>query len=79
LKLAQSIDRQDRGMARPALTLIEGDHEITPIIAVGDLVRTGDNLYPYFKVIAIFDGRAWVRDVQYNVDHVVPIAGLHKI
>ena len=65
-------------MARPARTLFESDHG-TQLMGVGDVVRTGDNLYPYFKVIAIFDGKAWVRDVQYAADHVLPIAELHKI
>lgn len=33
-------------------------------IHVGDLVRTGSNRFPHFAVIALYEGMAWVRDVQ---------------
>jgi hypothetical protein len=33
-------------------------------IAVGDLVRTGANRFPHYAVIALYEGMAWVRDVQ---------------
>jgi hypothetical protein len=42
--------------------------------AVGDVIRTGDNINPHYEVIATSGDRAWVRDVQYGTDHVVPIA-----
>ena len=43
-----------------------------PVVA-GDLIRTGENRYPYYRVIAITHDRAWIRDVQHGTDHVVPI------
>ena len=48
-------------------------------IALGDVVRTGENLHPHFEVIATSGERAWVRDVQYGTDHIVMIAGCTKI
>ena len=42
-------------------------------VAVGDLVRTGENRHPLFHVIAVTEDRAWIRDTQHNADHVVPI------
>jgi len=47
-------------------------------LAIGDIVRAGANRYPQYKVIAISGERAWIRDVQYGHDHVVPIAGVTK-
>lgn len=41
-------------------------------MAVGDLVRTGENYHPHYHVIALSQDRAWVRDSQHGVDHVVP-------
>ena len=68
-------------MAKPALTLIVNDRAEAQIasIAPGDVVRTGENAYPQYRVIATQDDRAWVRDVQYGTDHIVPIARCHKI
>jgi hypothetical protein len=48
-------------------------------IAVGDLVRTGENLHPHYEVIATSGDRAWVRDAQYGTDHVVPITRCARI
>ena len=33
-------------------------------IVVGDLVRTGPNLYPHFTVVAVSDDTAWVKNVE---------------
>ena len=33
-------------------------------IVVGDLVRTGPNLYPHFTVVAVSDDTAWVRNTE---------------
>jgi hypothetical protein len=46
---------------------------------VGDVIRTGDNLHPNYEVIATSGDRAWVRDVQFGTDHVVPIARCTRI
>jgi hypothetical protein len=50
-----------------------------PVISIGDKVHTGENRYPHYEVIALSGERAWVRDVQYGTDHVVPIARLTRI
>lgn len=42
-------------------------------------MRTSDNLHPQFKVIAVTDDRAWIRDTQYGADHVVPIDQCRRI
>lgn len=44
-----------------------------PPIAAGDRVRTGCNLHPLYQVIALSEGQAWVRDLQYGTDHFIPI------
>ena len=40
--------------------------------APGDLVRTGENFHPHYRVIAVTGDKAWIRDVQYGSDHIVP-------
>ena len=42
-------------------------------VGVGDVVRTGNNFHPHYRVIAVTGDRAWIRDIQYGSDHVVPI------
>jgi hypothetical protein len=49
-----------------------------PSLSVGDVVRTGDNLYPQYEVVAISGDRAWIRDIQYRTDNIVPICALRK-
>ena len=65
-------------MATPALKLVADDRRTARPI-VGDLVRSGTNLYPHYHVIAISGDRAWVRDSQYNTDHIVPFARCHLV
>jgi hypothetical protein len=48
-------------------------------IRVGDLVRTGPNLYPHFVVIAVSGDKAWVRNVQNGVDGVAHLSRCRKI
>jgi hypothetical protein len=62
-----------------ALRLIDFTEGQTPGLCAGDLVRTGDNRYPHYEIVAISGNRAWIRDVQYDTDHVVPVEGLHRI
>ena len=68
-------------MARSALNLVaenlSDDH--WSVAQVGDVVRTGENAHPYYRVIATSDGRAWVRDVQNGTDYVVPLARCRKV
>lgn len=53
--------------------------EMMTSIAVGDLVRTGENFHPHFHVIAVTEDRAWIRDTQHGSDHVVAIDRCHRI
>jgi hypothetical protein len=39
----------------------------------GDLCLTGRNSYPRFRVIAVVEDRAWVRDVETGKDAVVQV------
>lgn len=48
-------------------------------IKVGDLVRTGPNLFPHFDVIAVHGDKAWVRNVQSGEDHLALLARCRKI
>lgn len=48
-------------------------------LAVGDVVRTGDNFHPHYHVIAVAEDRAWIRDIQHSVDHIVPIDRCRKV
>jgi hypothetical protein len=59
------------------LTALSGGSNMQ--IAVGDLVRTGQNIHPHYQVIAVNEDRAWIRDTQYGSDHVVPVDRCHQI
>jgi hypothetical protein len=48
-------------------------------ILPGDIVRSGNNNYPQYRVIAVSGAAAWVRDVQYGTDHVVKLKDFRKI
>ena len=52
----------------PTDRLVETTH-----IAIGDLVRTGSSSHPHYRVIALTEDRAWIRDTQHGTDHVVPL------
>lgn len=42
-------------------------------VQVGDVVKTGPNDYPRFKVIALDSGRAWLRNVISGEDAVISL------
>lgn len=48
-------------------------------IAVGDLVRTGPNLFPHFAVVAISGETVWLRNVQSGRDALMPLARCRKV
>jgi hypothetical protein len=48
-------------------------------IHVGDLVRTGSNLFPHFEVVAVHGDKAWVRNVQNGADHLALLSRCRKI
>ena len=48
-------------------------------ISPGDLVEKAGNSLPHFRVIAVNDDRAWIRDVKHGTDHLVPASEYRKI
>jgi len=58
---------------------INHDRDYEEEIHVGDLVRTGPNLYPHYEVIAVHGDKAWVRNVQSGTDHLAFLARCRKI
>jgi hypothetical protein len=42
-------------------------------VRVGDIVKTGPNDYPRFKVIALDSGRVWLRNVLTGEDAIVSL------
>ncbi len=53
-------------------------HEAQEIVP-GDIVRSGENLYPHFEVIAVSGDTAWVRNVSTGDDHLAPLARCRKV
>lgn len=58
---------------------ISHDREFDEQIVAGDLVRTGANAFPHYRVIAVHGEKAWVRDVQYGSDGVTSLNLCRKI
>ena len=58
---------------------ISHEREYDEEIGVGDLVRTGPNLYPHFEVLAVHGDKAWVRNVQNGADHLALLVRCRKI
>ena len=58
---------------------ISHDRDYEEEIAVGDLVRTGPNLFPHFEVVAVHGDKAWVRNVNNGADHLALISRCRKI
>lgn len=48
-------------------------------LAVGDLVSTGPNLFPYYRIIAIHDDKAWVRNVESGTDGLAQLDRCRKV
>lgn len=48
-------------------------------IVAGDLVRTGENLFPNFTVIAVHGDMAWVKNTQNGADGLTPVDRCRKI
>jgi hypothetical protein len=56
------------------ISYMEERHNAHPDpIRVGDIVKTGPNDYPRFKVIALDGGRAWLRNVLTSDDAIVSL------
>ncbi|RAK60940.1 hypothetical protein DJ021_14540 [Phenylobacterium hankyongense] len=58
---------------------ISHEREYDEEISVGDLVRTGPNLFPHFEVVALHGDKAWVRNVQNGADHLALVSRCRKI
>jgi hypothetical protein len=58
---------------------ISHEREFDEHIEVGDLVRTGPNMFPHYQVIAVYGDKAWVRDVQYGSDGITSLKQCRKI
>jgi hypothetical protein len=58
---------------------ISVQHQGDQDVQVGDLIRTGPNLYPHYNVIAIHGDKAWVRDVQTGMDGLTNLANCKRI
>lgn len=58
---------------------INHDSDCEDDLQVGDLVRSGPNLYPHFEVIAVSGDKAWVRDVQTGADHLALLSRCRKL
>ena len=48
-------------------------------IQVGDLVRTGPNYHPHYRVIAVHDQKAWVRNVETGLDGITGMEQCRRI
>jgi hypothetical protein len=48
-------------------------------ICPGDMVRTGQNRFPHYAVIAVDGDKVWVRNVQNGKDDIAPLARVRKI
>jgi hypothetical protein len=46
-------------------------------VQVGDLVSADAGGMPTYRVIALEDGRAWLRDSQHDRVWVLPLAAFH--
>jgi hypothetical protein len=58
---------------------ISAEHEGDQDIQVGDLVKTGPNLYPHYTVIAIHGEKVWLRDVQTLMDGLTNLSRCKRI
>ena len=58
---------------------IDFDHDAEEDIRPGDMVRTGQNSYPQFTVVAVHGETAWVRNVDTGADGLTAVARCRKI
>ena len=58
---------------------IQHERDYEEDIRVGDLVRTGPNLFPHYEVIAVHGDKAWVRNVQSGLDGLTSVNRCRKI
>jgi hypothetical protein len=58
---------------------ISHERDVHEQIVAGDLVRTGANAFPQFRVIAVCGDKVWVRDLQYGSDGITSVTLCRKI
>lgn len=58
---------------------INHDREHEEEIRPGDVVRTGDNLFPHFEVMAVHGEKAWVRNTETGADFLALLSRCRKI
>jgi hypothetical protein len=58
---------------------IDHDRGYDEEIRVGDLVRTGPNLFPHFQVVAVHGDKAWVRNTETGADHLALVSRCRRI
>jgi hypothetical protein len=58
---------------------IDHDRGYEEDIRVGDIVRTGENLFPHFEVLAVHGEKVWVRNVQNGSDHLALLVRCRRI
>ena len=58
---------------------ISHDHNGDEEVHVGDVVRTGANLFPQFAVIAVSGDKAWVRNVLNGADSLIPLSRCRRV
>jgi len=55
------------------------DRDYEEHIQADDLVRTGANSHPHYRVIAVYGDKAWVRDVSNDLDGLTALSRCRKI
>jgi hypothetical protein len=58
---------------------IDHDRGYDEDIAVGDVVRTGPNLFPHFQVLAVHGDKAWVRNLANGADFLAMMSRCRRI
>ena len=58
---------------------INHDREHHEDIQAGDIVRTGQNMFPHFEVLAVHGDKAWVRNVANGADSLALLSRCRRI
>jgi hypothetical protein len=53
------------------------DHSAADDVQVGDVLSTDAGGMPAYRVVAMADGRVWLRDDQHPFDRILPLGLLH--
>lgn len=61
----------------PAIEWIHLDHAAPDALRVGDVVSAAAGGLPTYRVVALADQQAWVRDDDHAATRLVPINRLH--